>query len=186
LKSRKRSRWKLVLGFAITLFLVVWIAYSVSNPQPTSTTTHSTLISTSAQSVELAINATNINMYVRHDPIGGGYFVSTELDLFHNLQVRVPILNASVTLLNITTRDGAQRIINMTSWVAKSDYIGPLPERYHICSEFGPLFEIPKDATIRITIYIQGPSATEVIIVPRYFTVMNMPVTTTTSTCTGP
>lgn len=175
-----------MVGLVITIFLVVWIAYSVSNPPSPQTTTRSTLISASTSSVELAINGTNFSMYVRHDPIGGGYFVSAGLDLFHNLQVRVFILNASVTLLNMTTRDGAQRRINMTSWVAESAYIDPLPGAYHICSEFGPFFEIPKDATIRITIYIQDPSATEVIIVPRYFTAMNMPVRTTTSTCTGP
>jgi hypothetical protein len=122
-------------------------------------------------------------MYVRHDPNSGAYFVSVGLDLFHNLQVRVPFLNASVTLLNITTRDGAHRLVNETSWVAESVNIGPLPEHYHLCSELGPLFEIPKDATIRITIYIQDPSGEKVIIVPRYFTAMNMPVSTTTSTC---
>jgi hypothetical protein len=143
-------------------------------------------MSASVPPAELAINASNFNMYVRHDSTGGRYFVGAEIDLFHNLQVRVPILNASVTLLNITTSDGAQRRINVTSWITKSDYIGPLPERYHLCSEFGPLSEIPKDATIRITIYIQDPSTSRVISIPRYFTAMNMPVRTTTSTCTGP
>ena len=173
---------------AIVLVIVIWGAYSysVSRPQPTSTTTRSALISTSAPSVGLAINGTNFNMYVRQDPIGGGYFVDVELDLFHNLQVPVHILNASVTLLNMTTRDDAHRMINLTSWVAASVYIDPFPDVYHVCSEFGPLFEVPRDATIRITIYIQNPSGTGVIIVPRYFTAMNMPVRTTTSTCTGP
>jgi hypothetical protein len=185
MKSRKKSRWKLILGIAIAIFLV-WIAYSASNPAPPETTARNTPISTSTSSVELAINGTNFSMYVRRDPIGGAYFVDVGLDLFHNKQVRVPILNASVTLLNITTSDDVQRRINITSWVAESVYIDPLPGAYHICSEFGPLFEIPKDATIRITIYIQDPSGTGVIIVPRYFTATNMPVRTSTSTCTGP
>jgi hypothetical protein len=174
---------------AIVLVIVIWGAYSALNPQPSSTTTRTTLISTSAPSVGLAINGTNFVIYVRQDLIGGGYFVDVELDLFQNLQVRVPILNASVTLLNITTRDGSERIMNITSRVAESSYsyIDPFPAGYHICSELGPLFEVPKGATIRITIYIQDPSeGAKVIIIPRYFTAMNMPVTTTTSTCTGP
>ena len=175
-----------MLGFAITIVVLVWIAYSVSSPQPTSTTTRSTLTSASSQPVALAINGTSFKMYVRRDPTASRYFVDVELDLYHNLQIRVPFHNASVTLLNITTSDGAQRKENVTSWVTTPDYLGPL-ESYHLCSEIGPLFELPKGATIRITIYIQDPtsaSPSNVIMIPRDYTILNMPLSTTTSTCT--
>jgi len=179
MENGKASKWQ-TLAVALVIVVVLSIAYFASNNQARQTGPLTT--ATSPSSVELAINGTSFSSKVRRSPTSGSYFIDTELDLFHNLKIPVHFINASVTLLNITTVEGA-RVVNSTTWTRVSAYVMPFPDMYRVCSEFGPFPQLPENLTIRTTLYVQNPSAGGILVISNYFTATNMPQTTMETTC---
>lgn len=159
---------RMIVIVVILAFLGLWVAYSNSPPPTQSGPTQSqnsftagnwnftgTLPPISGENFK----AQNVSVYVRFDAVTNEYFVRVDYVIVHNLDRQLLFLGSTVTLVSMTTSDGAEHQVNNAAHNTNAISIGP-GDVYRLCAEFGPLPDYkPTAAKVTIALYVQGLSA---------------------------